>query len=295
VTNAANDAPKIASDTEQPSEDGNILLDELSQHLRALRVLREDNPDEAATALESLGANGKAEEDIIFQLGAIKPLWMPDRFEEAHRMVMRSLEVLDRNGPRNAKLTTLGPLRPVGEWAVQLFIQFIVRNFQQAVIDRIRHLYSRREASAVWGSPEHHMLRRARIDAERVAPGLKGRTLGLPTFLLGGAFISTIVGGLQSLGKAVLKYKHTLVIASIVMFIVFAAASWAVLQAAAIARRRIQLTLDKPLAALFETIGACGKPPKDDSITFALYAIVLTGIGWLILPLGIVFAMLRRH
>lgn len=272
-------------------DDGNIVLDELSQHLRALRVLREDNPEEAAAILESLGANGKAEEDIIYQLGAIKPLWLPDRFEEAHRMMMRSLEVLDRNGPRATQLKTLGPLRPVGEWAVQLFTQLIVRNFQQTVVDRVRHLYSRREASAVWGSAEHHMLRRARIDAERVTPGLKGRALGLPTFLLGGAFISSILGGLNSLGRAVVQYKHTMVVATIVMFIVFAGASWAVLQAAAIARRRIQLTLDKPLAALFETIGACGKPPKDDSMTFALYAIVLTGVGWLILPLGIVYAL----
>ncbi len=241
--------------------------------------------------LESLGANGKAEEDIIYQLGAVKPLWLPDRFEEAHRMMMRSLEVLDRNGPRATQLKTLGPLRPVGEWAVQLFTQFIVRNFQQTVVDRIRHLYSRREASAVWGSAEHHMLRRARIDAERVTPGLKGRTLGLPTFLLGGAFISSILGGLNSLGRAVVQYRHTMVVATVVMFIVFAGASWAVLQAASIARRRIQLTLDKPLAALFETIGACGKPPKDDSMTFALYAIVLTAVGWLILPLGIVYAL----
>ncbi len=274
-------------------EDSNLILDELSQHLRALRVLRVDNPDQAATLLESLGANGKVEEDIVLQLGAIKPLWIPDRFEEANRLAMRSLEVLDRNGPRNTALKTLGPLRPVGEWAVQLFTQLIVRSFQQTVVDRLRHLYSRREASSAWDSPEHHMLRRARIDIERIAPGLKGRALGLPTFLLGGAFISTILGGLKSLGEAIQNNNSILVVATVVMFIVFAGASWAILQAAAISRRRIKLTLDKPLAALFETVGACGNPPKDQSLSFALYAIVLTGLGWLILPLGVAYIFLK--
>jgi hypothetical protein len=274
-------------------DDSNLILDELSQHLRALRVLRVDNPDQAAALLESLGANGKVEEDIVLQLGAIKPLWIPDRFEEANRLAMRSLEVLDRNGPRNTALKTLGPLRPIGEWAVQLFTQLIVRSFQQTVVDRLRHLYSRREASSAWESPEHHMLRRARIDIERIAPGLKGRALGLPTFLLGGAFISTILGGLKSLGEAIQKNNKILVVATVVMFIVFAGASWAILQAAAISRRRIKLTLDKPLAALFETIGACGNPPKDQSLSFALYAILLTGLGWLILPLGVAYLFLK--
>jgi hypothetical protein len=274
-------------------DDSNLILDELSQHLRALRVLRVDNPDQAAVLLESLGASGKVEEDIVLQLGAMKPLWIPDRFEEANRLAMRSLEVLDRNGPRNTALKTLGPLRPVGEWAVQLFTQLIVRSFQQTVVDRLRHLYSRREASSAWDSPEHHMLRRARIDIERIAPGLKGRALGLPTFLLGGAFISTILGGLKSLGEAIQNNNKILIVATVVMFIVFAGASWAILQAAAISRRRIKLTLDKPLAALFETIGACGNPPKDQSLSFALYAIVLTGLGWLILPLGVAYLFLK--
>ena len=123
-------------------EDSNLILDELSQLLRALRVLRVDNPDQAAALLESLGASGKVEEDIVLQLGAIKPLWIPDRFEEAHRMMMRSLEVLDRNGSRPSRLKGVGPLRPVAEWAVQLFTQLIVRNFQQNVVDNLRHLYS---------------------------------------------------------------------------------------------------------------------------------------------------------
>ena len=56
-------------------------------------------------------------------------------------MMMRSLEVLDRNGSRPSRVKGVGPLRPVAEWAV-LLTQLIVRNFQQNVVDNLRHLYS---------------------------------------------------------------------------------------------------------------------------------------------------------
>ncbi len=267
--------------------DGNLVLDELSQRLDALRVLRVDDPEQAGQMLETLGASGKTETDIVLQLAAIKPLWLPNRFEEAHRMIMRALEVLDRNGPRNAPIPRIGPLKPVATWAVQLFTRLIVRNYQQKVVDRIRHLYSRREANTVWGSPEHRMLRRARIDVERVAPDLKGKALGLPTFLLGGAFVSTIVSALKSLGGTVRTEQRFMIIAAIVLALIFAALSWVVLFSAAVARRRIRLTLDQPLKALFETIGACGEIPKDDSRTFAILAIVFTLLAWILVPLGI--------
>ena len=273
--------------TDAAPEEKHLVLDELSERLDALRVLRADNPDEAGSMLEQIGASGKVEQDIVFQLSAIKPLWLPDRFEEAHRMVMRALEVIDRNGARNAKVPKMGPLRPIAEWAVQLFTRLIVRNYQQAIIDRLRHLYSRREANSVWGSPEHRMLRRARIDAERVAPGLKGKALGLPTFLVGGAFISTITRGLTAVGNGATQDKKILMIVSIILGVLFACLSWVVLYAAAVARRRIRLTLDQPMRALFETIGACGNVPRDDSMTFAVLALIFTLLAGVVVPIVI--------
>ena len=267
--------------------DKNLVLDELSERLDALRVLRADNPDEAGSMLEQIGASGKVEQEIVFELSAIKPLWLPDRFEQAHRMIMRALEVIDRNGARGAQLPNLGPIKPVAQWLVQLFTRLIVRNYQQKVIDKIRYLYSRREANSVWGSPEHRMLRRARIDAERVAPGLKGKALGLPTFLLGGAFISTITRGLTTIGGSATEDKKILMIVSIILGVLFAAMSWVVLYAASVARRRIRLTIDQPIRALFETIGAAGDVPRDDSMTFALIALVFTLLAGVVVPVVI--------
>jgi hypothetical protein len=46
---------------------------------------------------------GETERDIARELMAVKPLAHPERFEEAHRGVMRALEVLD---------ATVGAVRP---------------------------------------------------------------------------------------------------------------------------------------------------------------------------------------
>ena len=71
---------------------------------------------------------------------------------------------------------------------------------------------------------------------------------------------------------------------TLVLAVVFASLAWAALYAAGVARRRIRLSTEQPIKALFETIGACGDPPKDDSYTFAVYAIVLLVLAWILIP-----------
>ncbi len=53
------------------------------------------------------------------------------------------------------------------------------------------------------------------------------------------------------------------------------------------------MSLDKSLNALWETIGACGKPPKDSAKAFALIATIVTVVSFIVLPLGIGWAFLR--
>ena len=265
-----------------------IVDDLLLDRIDALRVLRAGSNDEKGAILEQIAGRGHAEQDIVKEISKIRPLWRPDRFEEAHRMAMRSLEVLDRNGARPAKLPRLGPLKPVVQYVVQQMTRWIVKGHQNSLVTRIRKLYERREANATWGSPEHHMLRRARIDAARVEPGYKGNPLGLPTFLLGGAIVSSIAGGVRALADLALGGSTVQkVILFGVMGVVFGSLAWAALYAAGVARHRIRLSTDQPMKALWETIGAAGDPPKDGSYDFAVYAIVLLVLAWVLLPLTI--------
>ena len=259
-----------------------LILDRID----ALRIVRAITPEEKGALLEKIAGRGQVEQDIVREISKIRPLWRPDRFEEAHRMAMRSLEVLDRNGARKAKLPRLGPLKPLASYVVQQMTRWIVKGHQNSLVTRIRKLYERREANSIPGTPEYHMLRRARISAARVEPGYKGNQLGLPTFLLGGAIISTIFSGIQAFIRWAFSDTTGSVILAAVLAVVFGALAWAALYAAGVARRRIRLSTDQPIRALWETIGACGNPPKDSSYDFAVYAIVLLTLTWLLVPLA---------
>lgn len=287
-------ATEVIDGGEVVAEERSALLDEFSDRLSAFRTLTHgDDPAATDEILGEFGASGKVETDIVHELAARRPLWMPDRFEEAHRLTMRSLEVLDRNGARPVKLPNLGPVTPVGAWLVQLVARFIVRNYQAEVITQLRNLYIRREANAEPRSQERFMLRRARIDSERMLPTMKKNPLGVPTFLLGGAVLSSIT---SSLGQAAqgAKTKTGLILATVALFFLLALLTWAVLRGAAVARHRIKLSLDKPLHALWETIGAAGKPPKDSSKAFALIATIVTLVSFIVLPIGIGIAFFRN-
>ncbi len=259
---------------------------QLLDRIDALRVLRADSAEEKGRLLEEIGGPGRVEQDIVDQLAKIKPLWELDRFPEAHRHAMRALEVLDRNGVRGAPMPRgLGPLRSIVGVVVQLVTRWIVRGYQNKLATDIRKLYERREANSIWGSPAHVVLRRARINAVQVELGLKSNPIGIPGFLLGGAALS---GLLSLIGEALTRAIDSpggRVTLGVVTGLVLLGLSWVALYAASIARRRIRLSTEQPVRALWDTIGAAGDPPRDHSYHFALVAIVLLVLAALAVPI----------
>jgi len=274
---------------DRADDSGAEALDDLSEKLAAFNALRKSAQAAADAILDQLGGQGKVEQDIVRELAMPRPLYRPDRFEQAHRLAMKSFEVLRRNGWRQPRLPgRLGPVRPVAAWVVQLFTRFIVQSYVSNAVDALRNLYGRREAWTVPGSAESHALRRARFQVERLSQGYKGRALGLPTFLLGGAAISGVLSGLQALASSVAESVVLVIVATLLLLGLLLGAAWCVLHAAAVARKRIRLTTDPPLRALYETIGACGSPPNDQALQFALYALVAMAMAWIVLPLAVI-------
>jgi hypothetical protein len=274
-------------------DDRNLIVDEFSERLAAFKQLSKDDVEGASSILDHLGARGKVEGDMIKEMAAVRPLFLPGRFEEAHRIAMRALEVLDRNGARAPKLPPMGPLQPIAAFLVQLVARFIVRNHQAEVIKAIKHIYIRRETQCAPTSPERFVVRRARIDAERVQPTLRSNPVGVPAFLLGGAFLSSI---LSSIGRGLSNASSSstgVLVAAFIVCVLIAGVSWTVVRGAAVARSRIRLSLDKPLNGLWETIGAAGKPPKDQARVFALIATLLPLLGVLVLLVGVVLAVVK--
>ena len=275
-----------------PGDDEPLLLDELSQRLERFRILYDGDDAKTDDMLDELGGRGPVEKEMVRQLAATRPLANAERVPEAHAVALRALEVLSRNGSRPpSQLRPLGPLTPPAKYLVQQVIRYVVKRHENQVIESLRDLYSRRVAWVPPGSPERSMILRARLDVERAREAYKKNAIGVPAFLLGGAVVSSVTQAIRRSAGAAAGSRIGLAVGVVVAFGLMAASSWIVLQGAAIARRRINLTLDAPLQALWETIGWCGRPPKDTSRTLAAIAIAVTFAGWLLIPIGLLLVV----
>lgn len=271
--------------SEEAPDDRPLIIDELGRRMAQLRLLYDDD---AATdkILNQLGGQGRVERDIVRDLAATHTLALPDRFADAHAVAMHALEVLARNGSRPPSQLRLGPLTGVVRFLVQQVIRPIVRGHQGQVIDAIRDLYVRRLAWMPVDDPSRMRLIRARIDVERATPAYKKKASVLPTALAGGAAASSLAQVFRGGAAAALGSRAGLIVGGLVAFVLLVAVSWVALHGAAIARRRIRLCLDQPLGALWETVGWCGRPPRDNARTFAAVAIAITVVGWLVIPVA---------
>ena len=268
----------------------NLVLDEIEERFAAFQLVRKDDGKAANEVLSSLGATDDVDSDIVLEISSHWPLGHPDRFDEAHRLVIRSLEVLDRNGARGVKTKLpIGPLNHGAGFLIQLVTRFIVRQHLKRQIKHIHWLYARREANTELANPSRNLLRRARIETERLIPTFNTNPLGVPTFIFGGAVLSWLLGSLQVLISTLSTWYWQLLAAALVSALT-GITSWVVVRGAATARHRIQLTTDTPIQALYETIGRCGEPPRDDSIVFIVVALILGIVAAIALPIALAVA-----
>jgi hypothetical protein len=268
--------------------DDHLILDEVTEQLATTFQLLSGDPDEAAErALAEIGVDTRTEAALLGEIAAAGPLAHPDRFEQSHRLVMRALEVLDRDGWKHPLLRRLGPFSGAAAGAVQFVARTIVRGHVSNVVHALSRLYARRESQSQTASADRRMLARARIQADRLALGYKGGSLPLPTVLIGGAAVPVLASIARQFGAVKGQGPALVVPLGVILAVVFAALAWVLLQGAGLAHRRIKVTLDPSLAALYETIGHCGNPPRDDSAAIAAAAIALTALAWFGVPIAI--------
>jgi hypothetical protein len=274
-----------AAGAEAPDRARRLLLDDLASQLDRFRLLPGGSEADAERVLAGLTPASPREREATKELADRRILAHPDRFEDAHHLLVKALEVFDRHGWRGPGMPRwLGPLRPVAQAGVEQVTHVIVRSYARKVANQLRRLYARREAQCTYDQPERRVLARARIAMTRLSPDFGTGGGGLPRFLVGGAVVSGLasasrqVTGLSS-GGALVWFALGLAFA-----LIFAAIAWIIVQGAAVAHRRIRLMLREPLEALWETIGACGEPPRDESLTFAALGIVLTAVAWFVTP-----------
>jgi hypothetical protein len=121
------------------------------------------------------------------------------------------------------------------------------------------------------------------MDADRMVDALQTKELALPAFLIGGAALPIFA----SLGRVtgILERTPVAVAIGVAGMLIALAVSWVILHGAALASRRIRLATRAPLATLWDTIGWCGKPPKDQARTFVIVSVGLTLGCWIFVPL----------
>lgn len=264
-------------------------LGEIDNPIERLKLLGE-NEDAIAKYLDAMEVTSPREREMLHEISRTRPLAHLDRFPEAHRNMVEALESLARHGYHGtAAGQRIGPLRAVVRWGVKLVARYVVVSYVKEMSNELRNLYSLREMQAVPGTDERWELRRARTDAERMVEALKRRQLGLPTFLIGGALVplfATLGRVTGLLGSTV--WAAVLAIAGLVVAL---AASWVILRGAALASRRIRLATRGPAQTLWNTIGWCGRPPKDQSRTFVIISVALTVGSWILVPLLVGIAL----
>ena len=95
------------------------------------------------------------------------PVARPERFEADHRRVLVAIESLRRHGFHGTSAaTSLGPLRTVVRFLVELVARYVVVSHVKNVSMQLRNLYWFRQMQCDSASHEYGVLQPARLDAE---------------------------------------------------------------------------------------------------------------------------------
>jgi hypothetical protein len=269
---------------QEPSATREELEERYDNPLERLQLLGGD--DEAIAAfLDEIDVRGPRDREMLRELARPAPLARPERFDADHRRVLVALESLRRHGHHGAHVDEdLGPLQTPVRYLVELVARYVVVSHCKNVALSLRNLYWMREMQSEGGSRELELLRPARFDGQALVEITKGREIGVPTFVIGGLLIPAGLSVWRLASGTVREWWIALLVGAIGVAIGFLI-SWFVLRGAALASRRIRLSISQPLEELWCSIGNCGRPPRDQSRRFAVVAITLTLAVWIVLPL----------
>ncbi len=277
--------------TTEPSVTGELerALAGVDNPIERLKLLG-GNDEEIARYLDTIEVTSPREREMLREIARTRPLADVERFPPAHRNMIEALESLARHGYHGtAAGRRAGPMRWLVRWSVQLVARYVVVSHVRNVSKRMRNLYVLREAQALPVSTERLELRRARRDGDRIVDALEARELGVPTFLVAGAIVPVVA----AIGRVtgVLHSTAWGTAIGVAGMLIALAASWVILRGSALASRRIRLATTGPARALWDAIGWCGNPPRDQTRTFVIVSLSLTIGAWIIVPILVAIAL----
>jgi len=271
--------------------DTRSVFDEVDDWLDRLQVVDEDD-DQVASFLDTLDLRGPQEREMLGELARKVPLARPDDFPAAHRRAVSALETLGRHGYRSAVVPRWLKPRFLGRFVVELVARYVVVSHLRRVSIEMRNLYWLRTMQAAAGTDSRSLLYRARTEAEGLVVIFKRREIGLPSFVIGGILVPIVLALVRLIQGLDLSSWWVATVTVVGGGVIVWLMATVILRGAAMASRRIRLATRAPLAALWDVIGTAGDPPRDQSRKFAVIAIVLTTVAWVVVPGAIAVAVL---
>ena len=111
-----------------------LLLDDLAAQLNRFKLLPGGSEADAERVLAGLTPASAREREATKELADRQILAHAERFEDAHHLLVKALEVFDRHGWRAPRLPRwLGPLRPLAVVGVEQVTRVIVRSYSRTV------------------------------------------------------------------------------------------------------------------------------------------------------------------
>ena len=259
--------------------------------LERLRLLSGDD-DAIATFLDELDVQSPREREMLAELARPSVLARPDRFDADHRRAIEALESLRRHGFHGSQAGAgLGPFRLVVRWLVQLVARYLVVSYVKEVSTTLRNLYWMREMEAAPDSRELKLLRPARFDANYLVEIMRSREIGVPSFVIAGLLIPLGASIWRLMTGFTFDDWWVALVIGLVGVAIGVGLSWIVLRGSALASTRIRLAVREPLQAVWDSVGHCGRPPKDGTRKFAIIAIVLMVGVWVVFPAIVALAL----
>jgi hypothetical protein len=268
-----------------------ITQEEIDNPLERLRLLSGDD-DAIASFLDELDVSSPREREMLAELARRAPLARPERFDADHRRLIEALESLRRHGFHGSRSgASLGPLKSVVRWLVQLVARYLVVSHVKNVVTQMRNLYWAREMEAASNSTELKLLRPARFDAQALVEIMKSREIGVPSFVLAGILIPVTATLWRLMNGFTFASWWVALLVGLAGVAVGVGLSWIVLRGTALASSRIHLSVREPLRIVWDDIGHCGTPPQDGCRTFAIVSIALMAGVWIVLPTLVALAL----
>ena len=266
-------------------------LEAFDNPLERLRLLSGDD-DAISSFLDELDVQSPREREMLAELARTSALARPERFDADHRRAIEALESLRRHGFHGSRAaSSLGPFRYVVRWLIELVARYLVVSYVKDVATSMRNLYWLRELEAPSDSTELKLLRPARFDATALVEIMRSREIGVPSFVLAGLVIPLVATIWRLMTGFTFDRWWVATIVGLAGVAVGVGLSWIVLRGTAMASNRIRLSVRDPLNAVWDSVGNCGRPPKDGSRKFAAVSIVLMAGVWIVLPALVAVAL----